>query len=130
MGSNRIFFALFGVEPHFFALFGVEPFFLGWQDGKRNCNIVFCDFDTWTRMPRQPRYFLPDIPQHVIQRGVDRRATFFDADDYRLYLQTLADAARKNDCRIHSYVLMTNHTHLLLTPGSERALPLIMQAIG
>jgi len=81
-------------------------------------------------MPRQPRYFLPDIPQHVIQRGVDRRATFFDADDYRLYLQTLADAARKNDCRIHSYVLMTNHTHLLLTPGSERALPLIMQAIG
>jgi len=81
-------------------------------------------------MPRQPRYFLPDIPQHVIQRGVDRQETFFKAEDYPLYLQTLADAALKYDCRIHSYVLMTNHTHLLLTPGTERALPLLMQAIG
>jgi len=81
-------------------------------------------------MPRQPRYFLPGIPQHVIQRGVDRQPTFFESDDYPLYLQTLADGARKYDCQIHSYVMMTNHTHLLLTPGSERALPLLMQAIG
>lgn len=81
-------------------------------------------------MPRQPRYFLPDMPQHVIQRGVDRQATFFAPDDYSLYLRTLADAAQEFECRIHSYVLMTNHTHLLLTPSTERALPLLMQALG
>jgi putative transposase len=61
---------------------------------------------------------------------VDRQATFFAPDDYALYLEALAHAAREFECQIHSYVLMTNHTHLLLTPGSERALPLLMQAMG
>ena len=27
-------------------------------------------------MPRQPRYFVPGLPQHVLIRGVDRQATF------------------------------------------------------
>ena len=81
-------------------------------------------------MPRQPRYFIPNIPQHVIQRGVDRQAVFFEAQDYRHYLDTLRCAAHRYDCAVHAYVLMTNHTHLLITPGSERALPLLMQAMG
>ena len=81
-------------------------------------------------MPRQPRYFIPDIPQHVIQRGVDRQAVFFETGDYELYLHTLGEASRRYDCQIHAYVLMINHTHLLVTPGSERSVPLIMQAMG
>jgi len=31
---------------------------------------------------------------------------------------------------IHAYVLMENHTHLLITPGTERSLPLLMQSMG
>ncbi len=81
-------------------------------------------------MPRQPRYFLPGIPQHVIQRGVDRQAVFFCPSDFELYLRVLDEAAIRYDCLIHAYVLMTNHTHLLLTPGGERALPQLMQAMG
>lgn len=81
-------------------------------------------------MPRQPRYFIPGIPQHVIQRGVDRQAVFFEAGDYKLYLRSLGEAARQFECEIHAYVLMTNHTHLLVTPGSEKSIPLVMQAMG
>lgn len=81
-------------------------------------------------MPRQPRYFVPNMPQHVIQRGVDRQAVFFRAQDYELYLETLRTAASRYDCAIHAFVLMTNHTHLLITPGTERSLPLLLQAIG
>jgi putative transposase len=81
-------------------------------------------------MPRQCRYFLPGIPQHVVTRGVDRQAVFFHAQDYTLYLEALQDAAAGNDCLIHAYVLMTNHVHLLVTPGQERSLPLMMQAMG
>ncbi len=81
-------------------------------------------------MPRQPRYFIPDMPQHVIQRGVDRQAIFFKPQDYELYRDSLREAARRHDCRIHAYVLMTNHTHLLITPGGQRSLPLLMQAMG
>lgn len=81
-------------------------------------------------MPRQPRYFIPGIPQHVIQRGVDRQAVFFESDDYDLYLHSLDEAAKRYGCQIHAYVLMVNHTHLLVTPGSERTVPLVMQAMG
>jgi len=81
-------------------------------------------------MPRQPRYFIPNMPQHVIQRGVDRQPVFFRARDYQLYLKTLRAAADRHECSIHAYVLMTNHTHLLITPGTEHSLPLLMQAMG
>ena len=81
-------------------------------------------------MPRQPRYFIPHLPQHVIQRGVDRQAVFFGAQDYALYRETLRAAADRYECAIHAYVFMTNHTHLVITPGTERSLPLLMQAIG
>jgi putative transposase len=81
-------------------------------------------------VPRQPRYFIPNIPQHVIQRGVDKQPVFFQPADYELYLNSLGEAAEKYGCLIHAYVLMTNHTHLLLTPGQKRSLPLLMQAMG
>lgn len=81
-------------------------------------------------MPRQPRYFIPDIPQHVIQRGVDKQPVFFPPEDYLLYLNRLGQAARKYGCLIHAYVLMTNQTHLLVTPSQKRSLPLLMQAMG
>ena len=81
-------------------------------------------------MPRQCRYFIPNIPQHVITRGVDRQAVFFHEQDYSLYLEALQEAAATNNCLIHAYVLMTNHVHLLVTPGRERSLPLMMQAMG
>jgi putative transposase len=81
-------------------------------------------------MPRQPRYFIPGIPQHVIARGVDRQPVFFQAEDYRLYLAAVKEAAKGSRCLVHAYVLMTNHVHLLATPGHERSLPLLMQAMG
>ncbi len=81
-------------------------------------------------MPRQPRYFVAGFPQHVVQRGVDRQAVFFQPADYELYLQALADASIQHECQIHAYVLMTNHSHLLLTPRHTRSIPLLMQAMG
>jgi putative transposase len=81
-------------------------------------------------VPRQPRYFLPNIPQHVVARGVDRQPVFFRAQDYVLYLQALRNAAVDSRCQVHAYVLMTNHVHLLVTPAQERSLPLMIQAMG
>ena len=81
-------------------------------------------------MPRQPRYFVPGIPQHVLTRGVDRKAVFFTPGDRKLYLNALAEAAEKYGCAVHAYVLMTNHVHLLMTPDRDNSVPLVMQAMG
>jgi putative transposase len=81
-------------------------------------------------MPRLGRYFLPDQPLHVIQRGNNREPIFFCDEDYRRYRTWLAEAAAEYDCAIHAYVLMTNHVHLLATPATEESLPRVMQSLG
>ncbi len=81
-------------------------------------------------MPRAPRFNLPDIPQHVIQRGNNRQATFFAIDDYRCYLDCLKSAADKFRCEVHAYVLMPNHAHLLVTPRTPDAVSKLMQSLG
>jgi putative transposase len=81
-------------------------------------------------MPRLGRYFVEDQPLHVVQRGNDRQAIFFERDDYVRYLGWLGEAAAEARCAIHAYVLMTNHVHLLVTPGDAGSLPYVMQCLG
>ncbi len=81
-------------------------------------------------MPRVRRYELTDVPQHVIQRGNNRQATFFRHQDYKRYLEWLSEAAAREGCEIHAYVLMTNHVHLLVTPRRPMAIGKVMQSVG
>ena len=81
-------------------------------------------------MPRKPRFNLPGVPQHIIQRGNNREPCFFSEQDYLRFIEDLATASGKYQCRIHAYVLMTNHVHLLITPTVENALSQMMQALG
>lgn len=81
-------------------------------------------------MARKPRFTLPGIPQHVIQRGNNREPCFFAVEDYHRYLDDLKEAADKNNAAIHAYVLMTNHVHLLVTPGQSFSISHMMQDLG
>lgn len=81
-------------------------------------------------MPRRARITLPGVPLHLIQRGNNRQACFFADDDYRFYLDWLAEYAAKTGCRIHAYVLMTNHVHLLLSSGMADGAGTLMKALG
>ena len=81
-------------------------------------------------MPRKPRFYVPDIPVHVIQRGHNRQAIFFEDNDYYSYLSWLKDASIRYECQIHAYVLMTNHVHLLATPKTSDGISRMMQSVG
>lgn len=81
-------------------------------------------------MPRRARLMLPAVPVHVIQRGNNRQACFFADEDYRFYLEWLAEYARKTACRIHAYVLMTNHVHLLVSADDTVGIGALMKALG
>ncbi|HEC13755.1 MAG TPA: transposase [Acidiferrobacteraceae bacterium] len=81
-------------------------------------------------MPRKPRFFLPDIPAHIAQRGHSREPVFFEDSDYRVYLDWVAEAANRYRCAVHAYVLMTNHVHILATPQDKHGISLMMQYIG
>ena len=81
-------------------------------------------------MARKPRFNMPGVPQHVIQRGNNREPCFFAIQDYRYYLDALQSASVRFDCAIHAYVLMTNHVHLLVTPARGDGISAMMQSLG
>ena len=81
-------------------------------------------------MPRRPRTFLPGTPVHLIQRGNNRQVSFFKEVDYTVYLDKLREASLDCQVDIHSFVLMTNHVHLLCTPASKQGISLMMQKLG
>lgn len=51
---------------------------------------------------------------HVMCRGHRQKAIYRDDEDRRMFLATLAKAARRTGWRVHAYVLMQDHYHLLL----------------
>lgn len=81
-------------------------------------------------MPRRPRLLLPGIPLHITQRGVNRGATFIDAEDHRLYLALLAEVCADHGIDVHAYALMGNHIHLLVTPASGSDLSRAMRLLN
>lgn len=81
-------------------------------------------------MPRRARLILPDVPLHLIQRGNNRQLCFAADEDYRCYLDWLKEYAGKTGCRIHAYVLMTNHVHLLVSAERGEAPGELMKALG
>jgi len=81
-------------------------------------------------MPRPPRFDIPGHPQHVVIRGNNRQALFVQRSDYSYFLNLLTKLARGHSCDIHCYVLMTNHTHLLITPCRKNGLPKLIQSLG
>jgi putative transposase len=81
-------------------------------------------------MARLPRLDLPNIPQHIVQRGNNRLPCFLDDADRHRYLQLLREALLHTKCALHAYVLMDNHVHLLLTPPAIGAVAQLMQKLG
>jgi putative transposase len=81
-------------------------------------------------MARQPRLSIAGYPHHIIQRGNNRQAIFHTDEDRKAYLAWLSEYSRRFEIAIHAFVLMDNHTHLLLTPKTEQSLSKFMQAVG
>ncbi len=81
-------------------------------------------------MARQSRLTVPHYPHHIIQRGNNRQAIFLSDADHKAYLGLLLEASRQHKVAVHSYVLMTNHVHLLATPQDDVGLSLMVQQVG
>jgi putative transposase len=81
-------------------------------------------------MPRASRTFLSAVPLHVIQRGHDRQRCFFVDDDFDVYRKWLHEQALLVECRVHAYVLMSNHVHLLVSVEDVRRLALMMKGVA
>ena len=70
-------------------------------------------------MARIARIVVPGYPHHITQRGNRRQATFFCDDDYRQYIDLMAEWCSRCGVDIWAYCLMPNHTHLIAVPQTE-----------
>ena len=64
-------------------------------------------------MPRKERITTPGF-YHIINRGVERRNIYLEAEDYVFFLSLLQTSKKDYNILIHSFCLMTNHYHILL----------------
>jgi len=81
-------------------------------------------------MARRPRLVLPAVPLHIIQRGNNRSPCFACETDFMVYLSLLRQYSAETSCQVHAYVLMTNHVHLLLSPGNRTGPSALMRRLG
>ena len=73
---------------------------------------------------------IADHPHHLIIRGNNRQDVFLDDGDKRRFRGLLREIMAEAGVAIHGYVLMSNHVHLVVTPGSSVALSAAMQRLG
>ncbi len=73
-------------------------------------------------MARLARVVIPGLPHLVTQRGNRRERTFFEEDDYALYLDLLADSSARAGAEVWAYCLMPNHVHIILVPSDRDGL--------
>jgi REP element-mobilizing transposase RayT len=81
------------------------------------------DGATWTLFPAGSA-----VARHPARE--QSRGDLFRRRRLRLLRDWLAAAAAEYGGAIHAYVLMTNHVHLLVTPGGPQSLPRTMQSLG
>lgn len=65
-------------------------------------------------MARKPRIEYAGAIYHVLSRGDRREAIYLDREDRERFVEALGTACDRTGWRLHAYVLMTNHFHLLL----------------
>jgi REP element-mobilizing transposase RayT len=71
-------------------------------------------------MARPLRILYPNAFYHVTCRGNDRRVIFSDDHDRTRFIERLRSAIEIFDVRVHAYVLMSNHFHLIVeTPKAN-----------
>ena len=80
-------------------------------------------------MPRIARAVVAGFPHHIVQRGNNRAAVFFNQEDRAVYLFLLKKYSEKWNTPVSCYCLMNNHVHLIANPSSEESLQKTMQGI-
>ncbi len=81
-------------------------------------------------MARLRRYCPAGIPVHVIQRGNNRENCFRESQDKATYYQYLRNASNEYLAKVHAWVFMSNHVHLLVTPEDSCSISKLMQSLG
>lgn len=80
-------------------------------------------------MARHARFVIPELLQHVTQRGDGGQVIFRDDEDRHAYQASTVFHAERLRIRIHGYVQMDNHVHFALFVPTKEALSEFIQRL-
>ena len=81
-------------------------------------------------MARKPRCFVSGMPYHIVNRGHNRMPCFGCEADKAMFFSILCNKLQEFSVKLHAFVLMSNHYHLLVTPEDGSEVPHFMQCLG
>ena len=73
--------------------------------------------------------YIPGYAYHIVQRGNNREACFFEEENYRVYIRYMGEVLPRYGNYLHAYCLMANHVHLLITPDFEDSISNLMKVV-
>jgi REP element-mobilizing transposase RayT len=68
-------------------------------------------------MPRKARIDAPGAVHHIVIRGIERKPIFKDSQDCQNFIDRLSNILSETSTPCFAWVLMTNHSHLVLRSG-------------
>jgi len=80
-------------------------------------------------MARQARQRSESGIYHIVVRGINHQDIFYDDDDFKRFLETIADKKSEQEFLVYGYCLMNNHVHLLIRENSDN-ISRIMNRLG
>lgn len=81
-------------------------------------------------MARKPRSCPTGVPQHIIHRGHNRQYIFKASTDFEMYISKLDYWSEVYAVRVHAWVLMNNHLHLLVTPSTDKGISEMLKRVA
>jgi putative transposase len=81
-------------------------------------------------MEKIPRIHIENALYYVTSRGDNEENIFRDAGDYRMYLDLLKKYKQQLNFKLFSFVLLSNHVHLLIEPKEGTTISQIMHALN
>lgn len=79
-------------------------------------------------MGRSLRIIPAGYPVHVVHRGNNRMSIFHSGADYHFFRHCLSEGGVGVGVALHSYVLMPNHVHLLMTAREDTGVSKLIQS--
>lgn len=81
-------------------------------------------------MPRKNRIFLPNLPLHIIKKGINSEKIFYDLEDYEKFFEIMIDYAKKFNIKIYTYVLVEDFFEFVISSYESENISKYMQSIS
>lgn len=81
-------------------------------------------------MARKTRISLPNIPHHIIKKGINQQRIFHDKEDYEKFFDLMLESANKLEIKIYSYLLIEEYFELIISSSISDNISKFMQNLG